>query len=75
LLRNVILQATVGYENDIFKGTSRNDHITTVGLGAKYLINQRISLYGRYDHGGRDSTIGSTNFADNLVTAGIALQY
>jgi hypothetical protein len=75
LLRNVILQANVGYENDIFKGASRNDHITTLGLGAKYLLDRRISFYAQYDHSGRDSTVGGTNFADNLLSAGITLQY
>jgi hypothetical protein len=75
LLRNVILQANLGYENDIFKGTSRDDHITTVGVGAKYLFDRRVSFYAQYDHSGRDSTVGGTNFADNLVTAGITLQY
>ena len=75
LLRNVILQANVGYENDIFRGTSRDDRITTVGLGAKYLFDRRISLYAHYDHSGRNSTVGGTDFADNLMTAGITLQY
>jgi hypothetical protein len=75
LLRNLILQAYVGHENDIFTGTSRVDHITTLGLGAKYLIDRRVSLYTQYDHSGRDSVIGSTDFADNLISAGITLQY
>jgi hypothetical protein len=75
LLRNFIVQANVGYENDLFRGASRTDHITTMGLGAKYLIDRRISLYAQYDHGGRDSTVGATNFADNMLSAGITLQY
>jgi hypothetical protein len=75
LLRNLILQANVGHENDIFSGTSRVDRITTVGMGAKYLFDRRVSFYVQYDHSGRDSSIGSTDFADNLLTAGITLQY
>jgi len=75
LRRNWIVQANVGYENDIFRGTSRDDHITTLGVGAKYLIDPRVSVYAQYDHSGRDSTVSGTNFADNLFTAGITLQY
>jgi len=75
LLRNLILQANFGYENDIFDGTNRTDHITSFGLGAKYLLDRRISLYAHYDHSGRYSTFGGSNFGDNLLTAGITLQY
>jgi len=75
LLRNLILQANFGYENDTFDGTSRTDHLTSFGLGAKYLLDRRLSFYAHYDHGGRDSTAGGGNFSDNLVSAGISLQY
>jgi uncharacterized protein (PEP-CTERM system associated) len=75
LLRNLILQANFGYENDVFDGTSRTDHLTSFGLGAKYLLDRRLSFYAHYDHGGRDSTAGGSNFTDNLVSAGIAIQY
>ena len=75
LLRNLILQASFGYENDIFDGTTRQDHLATFGFGGNYLLDRRTSFYLRYDHGGRDSTVSGTNFADNLVSAGIALQY
>jgi len=75
LLRNLILKANFGYENDIFDGTSRRDHNVIFGFGANYLLDRRISLYMHYDHGGRDSTVSGTNFADNLISAGITLQY
>jgi len=75
LLRNLILQANFGYENDIFSGATRRDHITTFGFGGNYLLDRRISLYVHYDHSGRDSTVSGTNFTDNLLSAGITLQY
>lgn len=75
LLRNLILQANFGYENDIFSGATRRDHITTFGFGGNYLLDRRVSLYMHYDHSGRDSTVGGTNFTDNLLSAGITLQY
>jgi uncharacterized protein (PEP-CTERM system associated) len=75
LLRNLILQADFGYENDIFDGIPRRDHIATFGFGGKYLLDRRIGLYMHYDHGGRDSTVNGTSYADNVVSAGITLQY
>ncbi|HEX4637313.1 MAG TPA: outer membrane beta-barrel protein [Rhizomicrobium sp.] len=75
LLRNLILQARFGYENDIFDGATRRDHITSFGVGGNYLLDNRMSLYMRYDHSGRESTISGTNFSDNLLSAGITLQY
>ena len=75
LLRNVILQANAGYENDIFDGISRNDRVTTAGLDAKYFLTQRFSVYADYSHSQRDSTIPTVNFADNLISAGLRIQY
>jgi hypothetical protein len=75
LLRNVILQGNIGYENDIFDGISRNDRITTAGFGAKYLLNRNMSLYADYIRGERSSNAMGENFTDNLVTAGIRFQY
>ena len=75
LLRNLILQGNVGYENDIFDGISRRDHITTAGFTAKYLINQNMSLYADYSHAGRDSNSTTGQFSDNLGTAGVKFQY
>jgi hypothetical protein len=75
LLRNLILQANAGYENDIFDGISRRDRITTAGFDAKYLINRQMSLYVDYTHAVRDSNLSGNDFADNLVTAGFRLQY
>jgi len=44
-------------------------------VGGNYLLDNRVSLYMRFDHSGRESTISGTNFADNLLSAGITLQY
>ena len=75
LLRNLILQGNIGYENDVFDGITRDDRLLTGGFGAKYLINRQMSVYARYDHGSRDTNINGGDFADNLITAGIKLQY
>ena len=75
LLRNVIVQGSLGYENDIFDGIARRDHTITAGIETKYLITQQMSLYAGFTHAGRDSNFGAANFSDDIGTAGIRLQY
>lgn len=75
LLRDLILQGNAGYEDDIFDGATRQDHIVTAGFGVKYLLNRHVNLYADYTHAERDSNAAGNDFADNLVTAGIKFQY
>lgn len=75
LLRNLILQGNTGYEDDIFDGASRQDHIVTAGLGAKYLVNRNMNLYADYTHAERESNAIGSDFADNVISAGIKFQY
>jgi hypothetical protein len=39
LLRNLLLNASVGYEEDMYLGISRTDHIFSFCGGFKYLLN------------------------------------
>jgi hypothetical protein len=50
LLRDLLLNAEVSYEDDDFRGVSRTDHITTFGGGAHYNLNRNIGIeaYGAY---------------------------
>ncbi|MGC1304246.1 MAG: outer membrane beta-barrel protein [Caulobacteraceae bacterium] len=50
LLRDLLLNAEVNYEDDDFNGVSRDDHITTFGGGAHYNMNRNIGIevYGAY---------------------------
>lgn len=75
LLRNLILQGNAGYEDDIFSGATRRDHILTAGLTAKYLIDRHMNLYAGYTHATRDSNAAGGSFADNLASVGIKFQY
>ena len=40
LLRNLLLNANAGYENDSFQGISRTDNVLSAGAGVKYLLNR-----------------------------------
>lgn len=67
LLRNLILDARIGYENDKFEGISRKDNYYEAGLGATWLINRNFSLGGGYHYRTRDSNQAGNNFDENVV--------
>jgi len=72
LLRNLLLNASLGYENDDFTGISRTDDYYLAGFGAKYLINHNFWISTGYNFAHRDSTVSGTNFDDHIVTARIS---
>jgi len=67
LLRNLILNARVGYENDKFEGIDRRDNYYEAGLGATWLINRNFSLGGGYSYRTRNSNQPGTDFDENVV--------
>jgi hypothetical protein len=71
LLRNLILNGNVSYENDAFEGISRSDDLYSAGAGARYLINNNFWLSGGYQYLTRKSD-ASTNFDDNVIFGRIA---
>ena len=44
LLRNLLLNANAGYENDFFQGVSRTDAVFSAGAGIRYLLNRNLYL-------------------------------
>ena len=79
LLRNVILNANVGYENDGYHGVTRTDNLVTGGVAGTYLLNRNIGLRLAYDHLSLDSsgTIAARvpSYQDNKVTGSLTLQF
>lgn len=67
LLRNLILTASLGYQNDSFEGITRDDDYYLAGLGAKYLINRNFSLSGGYSYRTRESNIPGSDFDENVL--------
>jgi hypothetical protein len=72
LLRNLLLNASIGYENDDFNGISRTDNYYLAGFGAKYLVNHNFWISGGYNFAHRDSNVSGTNFDDHIITARIS---
>jgi hypothetical protein len=44
LLRNLLINANAGYENDAFQKITRNDNVFHAGAGVKYLVNRNLYL-------------------------------
>ncbi|MEK9968509.1 MAG: outer membrane beta-barrel protein [Ferrovibrio sp.] len=74
LLRNLILTASVGYQNDDFEGISRDDDYYLAGLGAKYLINRNFTLSGGYSYRTRESNVAGSDFDENVVMLRLSSQ-
>jgi hypothetical protein len=68
LLRDLLLNGTVNYENADFQGISRMDNIYTIGAGAKYLLNRHLYLGMNYSFQHRDSSgAAAINSYDNNI--------
>ena len=71
LLRNVLLNANVGYARDDFEGTNRTDNIFAAGAGVSYLLNRNLSVDARYRFTTRDSDDNDIEFNRNIVMVGL----
>lgn len=67
LLRNFLLNASLGAEQDDFEGINRNDDYYFTGVGAKYLIDHNFWLSGGYNFQTRRSNATGATFFDNAV--------
>lgn len=67
LLRNLLLNASLGYENDEFEGIARDDDYYLAGIGAKYLMNRFLSVSGGYGYRTRESNQANADFDENVV--------
>lgn len=57
LLRNLLLNAGVGYRNDDFEGINREDDFYTLNLGAQYLLTRNFALSAGYTFLMRDTNV------------------
>lgn len=67
LLRNLLLNATVGYQNDDYTGLNRTDDIVSAGLGAQYLLNRNFSIDLGYNYIERNSSIIGSDYTRNII--------
>ena len=76
LLRNLLLNGTVAYVNDDFKGIDRTDNAYQAGVGAKYLLNRNLYLGANYTYERRISSgaAGIGPFSRNIFLVRLSTQ-
>ena len=77
LLRNLLLTASVGYENEEFSGVSRNDELFSASVGVKYLLNRNLYLGGSYNYQQRISSgsAATTPYRQNMFLVRLSTQF
>jgi hypothetical protein len=74
LLRNVLLDGEVSYQNDDFQASDRVDNRFDVEVGATYLLNSNASISLGYRYSNRASNVDAGDFTDNLVQLSLGLK-
>jgi hypothetical protein len=75
LLRNLLLNASVGYENDTYLGVSRSDNIISFGAGFKYLLDRNLYLGLSYGFQQRNSTVAGSSYTQNILMLRLSTQF
>lgn len=66
LLRNLLVGATLAFENNDFQGIARDDDIYRAGVYGRYLMTRNLYLSAHYDHDRRDSNVAGADFTRNV---------
>ncbi len=77
LLRQLILTAGVGYQDDAYRQIDRDDGRTVVSAGGRYLMNRAIRVNAEYQHIDQTSS-GVFRFRDftvDRIYAGLSYQF
>ena len=75
LLRNLLLSASAGYENDSFQGFARTDNVLSAGAGIRYLVNPNLFLGGTYSFQRRDTTLVGSSYTQNVFLLRLGTQF
>jgi hypothetical protein len=73
-LRDVLVQAQVGYLNQKFIGITRTDEVPTANVGVTWLLNHNFSLSAHYYYNDRTSSVPGIGFSQNVVMLGLKAQ-
>jgi len=75
LLRDVLINAGLGYERDSFEGIQRTDNYYVAGLAAKYLIDRHLWASAGYDFRERASNAAGTDFTEHAVSLRLSTHF
>jgi hypothetical protein len=68
VLPNVIAQGYFQFDSSSLTGISRTDNYPTVGIGARYLMNEYLSANLMYNYNERFSNAPGANYTDNTIS-------
>lgn len=66
LMRNVVLYSKVGFGQDEYQQSIRQDDILSAGLGAVFLVNNNLHVTASYDYIDRDSNLAVFDYDNNV---------
>jgi hypothetical protein len=66
LMRNVVLFGKVGFGQDEYQQSVRDDDILQAGLGAIFLVNNNLHVKASYDFVDRDSNLAPFDYSNNV---------
>jgi len=74
---NVLLNAGVGFENDLYQGISRTDDTFSAGASVRWLVSRNLYLGGAYTYQQRASsgTAAGTPFSQSIVMLRLGTQF
>jgi len=75
LLRNLVLSAGLKFSTYEPKSINRKDRSHSLDLGARYLVNRRVTLVAGYGYEKYTSKGSARNFTDNSAKVSVLLQY
>jgi hypothetical protein len=75
LLRNLLLNGAVGYENDSYLGVSRTDNTLSTTIGFKYLASRNLYLGATYTFQQRNSNISGVDYTQNILMLRTSTQF
>ena len=75
LLRNVLVGAKASYANNDYQDISRTDHVWSVGLTAKYLINRRFFAGADTSYTSRNSDATGLDYNQFRIGANVGIQF
>lgn len=77
LLRNLVLDASLGYANTEYEGGSSNrtDNDFRGSLGATYFMNRNFYAGAEYNHTTRDSSASGQDYSQNVFMIRVGAQF
>ncbi len=66
---------SLGYRNDDYESSSREDDYYMFSVGAAYAITDYASIYANYSLAVDDSNRSGCDYTNNIITVGVSIRY